>query len=82
MFHLFREGIKGDGGKFRKFVNINMFAADCSHSFIEEVCSVITCLAFFCHGFWPCPIFNFINIECNKTNVVIIFGVVGDKVLD
>jgi len=51
MLHLFREGIKGDGGKFGKFININMFAAVCSHSFNEEVCSVTTCLAFFCHGF-------------------------------
>jgi len=29
-----------------------------------------------------CPVFNFINIECNKTNVFILFVVVGDKVLD
>jgi hypothetical protein len=51
MLHLFGEGIKGDGGKFGKFININMFAAVCPHSFNEEVCRVTTCLAIFCHGF-------------------------------
>jgi len=43
MLHLIREGIKGDAGKFGKFININMFAAVSSHSFTEEVCSVTTC---------------------------------------
>jgi len=43
MLHLIREEIKGDGGKFGKFININMFAAVCSHSFTEEVCSVTSC---------------------------------------
>jgi len=37
MLYLFREGIKGDGGKFGKFININIFAAVCSHSFTEEL---------------------------------------------
>jgi len=27
MLHLIREGIKGDGETFGKFININMFAA-------------------------------------------------------
>lgn len=51
MLHLFREGIKGDCGKFEKFINVNVFAAVCSHFFTEEVCSVTTCVTFFCHGF-------------------------------
>jgi hypothetical protein len=51
MLHLFGEGITGDGGKFGKVINVNMFYTVCCYSFTEEVCGVTTYLTFFCHGF-------------------------------